>query len=643
MPETATLPKTIRARVHEDAIGRVTRFFNATTTETLNELFQNARRAGATRIDLRIADGEVTVTDDGGGIADPAALLAFGQTAWSAGTARREDPAGMGVYALARCPQVTIRSRRRPAGDEPTAPGWQVRLTPAHFLGKETAAVETVADDRMLFGTSVTFEDAKACGGNAERAARYFPLPVTCKGEELPRQDFLRDAVYTEEWRGIRIGVYAVRDYHHGHGFPPKLNFHGILIDELHLPMTASLDTHWRVKVDVIDCPQLELVLPARKEVVETPFVDQLRTACRRAAYRAMLARDPEIDVAASVRADALAHGVELPVASRRLQPWKPAYADEHSWKKENPGRGRFPANAIVIDADIPTCHEQALWRAADRAEITHKLFQADERLKGYDWYDQLRRATALTTTFTVDGQDRHHREAPREQEPARHMPPRGDHLHAAHRRRRRQERRGRHPGRRHIQRRGSDLGRRPRPAGRRRQQHQAPRAGRADARRMLLGIRRRRGRQLRDPVERLPAGRRVHGVETAGLRGRSKTRGPAQRRPPARHAVHPARPRSDHPDPQGQGGRDRHRAAASGREPGVAESTGTTRSASPQACGQHAPAHSGKPAAGAEDPRRGGVPAHQCTPGSTRTTPAPTVWKQAESTTRERRKSASQ
>ena len=402
MPETDTLPKTIRARVHEDAIGRVTRFFNATTAETLNELFQNARRAGATRIDLRIADGEVTVTDDGGGIADPATLLAFGQTGWSAGTARREDPAGMGVYALARCPQVTIRSRRRPAGDGPAAPGWQVRLTPAHFLGKETADVETVADDRMLFGTSVTFEDAKASGGNAERAARYFPLPVTCKGEELERQDFLRDALYTEEWHGIRIGVYAFggRQY----WLHPRLNFHGVLVDELHLPVTASLDTQWHAKIDVIDCPQLELVLPARKEVVETPFVDQLRTACRQAAYRAMLARDPDIDVASSVRADALAMGVELPIASQRLRAWKPAYADEHSYKKEDPARGGFPADAIVIDADIPTCDQQALWRAADRAGLTHRLFRADERLKGYHWYDQLTRATALTTTFTVNG-----------------------------------------------------------------------------------------------------------------------------------------------------------------------------------------------------------------------------------------------
>ena len=53
------LPATIRASVHEDAIGRVTRFFNATTLETLNELFQNARRAGATRVDVRIAGGVV--------------------------------------------------------------------------------------------------------------------------------------------------------------------------------------------------------------------------------------------------------------------------------------------------------------------------------------------------------------------------------------------------------------------------------------------------------------------------------------------------------------------------------------------------------------------------------------------------------
>jgi len=131
MPETL-LPRTIRARVHADAISRVTRFFNATTVETLNELFQNARRAGATRVDVTIAYGEVRATDDGQGIAQPAALLAFGQSNWESGAAQREDPAGMGVYALARRPRVTIRSRPRPT-DGHQLPAWEVHLTPEHF------------------------------------------------------------------------------------------------------------------------------------------------------------------------------------------------------------------------------------------------------------------------------------------------------------------------------------------------------------------------------------------------------------------------------------------------------------------------------------------------------------------------------
>ena len=210
MPETATPPRTIRARVHEDAIGRVTRFFNATTVETLNELFQNARRAGATRIDVRIADG--AVTDDGGGITDPAALLAFGQSRWNTKAAQREDPAGMGVYALARRPHVSIRSRPRPTSPDATAtPGWQVRLPPAHFLGKEHVILDTTDGDRMPIGTEVTFEDDKAHPADVKTAARYFPLPVACNGEDVERLDFLHDTLHTEERRGIRIGAYAAR------------------------------------------------------------------------------------------------------------------------------------------------------------------------------------------------------------------------------------------------------------------------------------------------------------------------------------------------------------------------------------------------------------------------------------------------
>ena len=71
---TPSLPKEIRATIHEDAIQKVSRFFNATTAECLNELLQNSRRSGATRVDITFQDSTVTVTDDGRGVQNPEAL-----------------------------------------------------------------------------------------------------------------------------------------------------------------------------------------------------------------------------------------------------------------------------------------------------------------------------------------------------------------------------------------------------------------------------------------------------------------------------------------------------------------------------------------------------------------------------------------
>ncbi len=397
------LPTTIRARVHEDAISRVTRFFNATTVETLNELFQNARRAGATRVDVTIADGEVRVADDGQGIARPAALLAFGQSRWDADTTRREDPAGMGVYALARRPKVTVRSRPRPA-DGHQLPAWEVRLTPEHFLGEEHATVSVIDAATLPFGTEIVFDDDKANAGCVDVAAEHFPLPVTCNGSEVDRRDFLHDAIHVEVWRGIRLGVLS-GTYHPGRR--PELNFHGIRIEDVRLPVIGSMDSHWHVKADVADCAELELVLPARKGIVETPFVEQLRTACRTAIYRAMLKVDRQISVPADVRADALAHGVQLPVARAKLAPWRPAYANEYSTKREKPYRIALPDRPIVVEADIPPCDQVALWRAAKRSDISHRLCAEEPRYRGYPWYDSLPKVKKVTTRVVLEGEER--------------------------------------------------------------------------------------------------------------------------------------------------------------------------------------------------------------------------------------------
>ena len=419
MPETL-LPATIRARVHDDAISRVTRFFNATTIETLNELFQNARRAGATRVDVSIADGEVRVADDGHGIARPAALLAFGQSNWDAGAARREDPAGMGVYALARRPKVTIRSRPRHAGGH-QLPAWEVRLTPEHFLGKRDAAVSIVDAATLPFGTEIVFEDDKAGSWSVEYAAAHFPLPVTCNGGEVNRFNFLHDAVHVEHWRGIRLGVRASR---HHPGRRAELNFHGIRIENVGLPVIASMESEWHVRADVADCAELELVLPARKEIVETPFLERLRTACRTAIYHAMLKvnaagnTDEQISLPADVRADALAHGIELPVARAELARWWPSYPNEYSTKGGPAGRAALPDRPIVVEADIPPCDQVALWRAANRSGMAHRLYAEEPRYRGYPWYDSLSKVKKVTTSVVIGAEELSIEDARKREEP---------------------------------------------------------------------------------------------------------------------------------------------------------------------------------------------------------------------------------
>ena len=118
---------TIRARIHESAIKRVTRMFAATLADAFTEILQNARRAGARRVHVAVADSEgntaVTVTDDGAGIADAGVLLSFAENGWSEDLVAAEDAAGMGMLSLARR-GCTVSSRPRNADGEPRVGGF---------------------------------------------------------------------------------------------------------------------------------------------------------------------------------------------------------------------------------------------------------------------------------------------------------------------------------------------------------------------------------------------------------------------------------------------------------------------------------------------------------------------------------------
>ncbi|WP_240700525.1 MULTISPECIES: ATP-binding protein [Sphingobium] len=76
------LPATIQTAVSQDAIRRASRLFSGNSRYCLQELCQNARRAGATRIAIDLTQQDrrfsLHIRDDGCGIDDPAALLLLG-------------------------------------------------------------------------------------------------------------------------------------------------------------------------------------------------------------------------------------------------------------------------------------------------------------------------------------------------------------------------------------------------------------------------------------------------------------------------------------------------------------------------------------------------------------------------------------
>ena len=399
----------IRARMHPGALDRMPMFFDASASTAFVELIANARRASATRVDIAVQPSppplksrcRVSVRDDGHGIADPAVLLSFGESKWRGNVARTESAAGMGLLCVAKRGCVVFSRPRIRSAEYP--PAWRVALEPEHFTGKATAAVFPDDTAPEPNGTCVTFEageSLEALQAAASAVARYAPLPVTFNGEALKREDFLEGALRIEQWRGLTLAVLRSRRPLYNE---PDLNFHGLTVN-VRLPHVQSLDGDtWTVRAEVEDCPELELVLPARKEAVENSFLERLREEARIAIYRALAPADPPPRMAFEDHKRAAGAGIELPVPPAELRHWEPATADVDDWSRD---AGLVPVgpDTLVVEYDADPPETQPFHRAAIRTKLAPMLFEADRRLAGYDWYDNLARVTDVTVQIDIGG-----------------------------------------------------------------------------------------------------------------------------------------------------------------------------------------------------------------------------------------------
>ena len=403
---------------------RVAQFFDSTTLTIVNELLQNARRAGATRVDITTSDDAVTIKDDGSGIKDPAVLLNFGRSHWDPDTLQRELPAGMGLASLAR---RTATIETRPPGAEPED-GWCVTLTPAHWRGEKLATVDTKT---VPEGTSVTFKllesDHEPITSVLRTAARYYPVHIVMNGESLPQEDFLAGCVEVRTFPGGRIGAMNEQrsdgsknySFHRGENYSfhgarargPGTAVHGYALEgDGKDRRRTSIEYEARFEID--NNQGIQLVLPARTSVIADENTHQQVDQANAFLWATMIKHYPGILVTAADRRRIAALGLPPPdEPPQQLRPWVAEMADfDQTPVKPERDIRPSPAGPWIMDLanELLPPDQAVVKRALDQAGLTAAVFEPDKFLVGYGWYDRvprIRKATlrVATTEGTTD------------------------------------------------------------------------------------------------------------------------------------------------------------------------------------------------------------------------------------------------
>ena len=394
------LPATIATSVAPETISKVGRLFNGSVNDVLNELLQNARRAGASQVTIATSgqpgDQLLHIVDDGSGIADPAMVVTLGRSGWSEETREREDPAGMGVFSLAGR-DVIIRS-----WSQPERQGWMAHIPAGAWQSSRPIAI---SPDPINRGTAITVripadwsEDLLA---GIRHVARYYPLPVTFDGQRVEQEGWLDEAIRVESWNGCRIGVFREDDARRSIS-TPRLNFHGVTIA---CPIDGVGEVgrghSWNARVDIVDCPGLQLVLPARKEAVQNAALTDLRAAARAAIFRTIAAQDTH-RLSFSNWSEARAMGIDMPEATAYLHGW---IAPQAAIGENYLSGTRVADPSMVVMPEIEAIIAQpAALAIARHSPFGGELVVEEPAFAGYRWYDVLARVETIGFEIVQDG-----------------------------------------------------------------------------------------------------------------------------------------------------------------------------------------------------------------------------------------------
>jgi hypothetical protein len=292
----------IMASLDNKLLANADRYFTADLETLIDEIVQNARRAGATAIRFTRQDRSLVITDDGRGLtADKApVLLRLGGSDNTDAVELDERAAGMGFFALARY-GVSVRSHN-----------WAMTITPAAFTAEEPAILTTGHPHQD--GLTLTIHDLGAAKGFHNvidgmifvQATRYSGLRTLVAGCTkadgwyepevfLARSDAKLEQSASRRCHGVTIkvcrGPYSQSEM--------TVNFFGKVIrtsvdandfpceriagfeDRNGTPTLVVRDYHAHVLVDVHDASTLKLQLPQRSSILKDEGFATICTAAR--------------------------------------------------------------------------------------------------------------------------------------------------------------------------------------------------------------------------------------------------------------------------------------------------------------------------------------------------------------------------
>lgn len=379
----------ITGKLSASALEQIGRFFDQSHATILSEILQNARRAGATEVEIDTNGTTVSITDNGCGIDDPQTLLTFRDSEWKADVYERESPAGCGFFSCIGADVTTIESR-----------DWTVELKPECFTGRLASIVHPSPAPREV-GTRVTVvlkgtpEQVRAA---VRDAVRHYPIPVTLDGRAASQLDFLGGSRLIRQFDGYRIGLTHDR-YTLSSSLEADvdINFHGHK-----LTVTAAWPAlgYWarhlsrvtrHIRVDITHAAALDMVYPTRQSVQQNAKWDRLAENILRA-----IAEDSsrthvlpfELYEAAKERGYQTSR--EDSSSARDLQELPCLYTHEH-----------IEMNLLSPPDDPPTAVISRVGRrqrllpfiarefAAAGSPVSRMRFCRAERIyEGYTWYD---------------------------------------------------------------------------------------------------------------------------------------------------------------------------------------------------------------------------------------------------------------